>query len=63
MSAGFPFAAPLSTHFTIVAISSSDSDTSFVKWRTPTFLSMYQGGISRLATFSLMDLAQGRASS
>ena len=48
---------------TIVAISSSESDTSFVKWRTPTFLSTYQGGISRRATFSLIDLAQGRASS
>src|SRR5438105_1672627 len=29
----------------------------------PTFLSMYQGGISRATTFCLIDLAHGRASS
>ena len=33
MSAALPFGAPASTHFTMVAISSSDNDTSFLKWR------------------------------
>src|SRR5689334_15411993 len=63
ISAELPLGAPSSTHLTMVAISWSDSDTSFLKWRTPTFLSMYQGGISRATTFCVIDLAQGLASS
>src|SRR5437870_2097659 len=38
MSAGFPFTAPASTHFTIVAIFSSVKEMSFLKYCTPTFL-------------------------
>ena len=62
MSAGFPCGAPVSTHLTIAAISVSVSDTSLLKCWTPTFLSMNHGGISRAATFRLIDAAHGRAS-
>src|SRR5438093_6762049 len=62
MAAGSPFGAPLSTHLAIVAISSSDNDTSLLKCCTPTFLSMNHGGISRVTTFCLIDFAHGRVS-
>ena len=55
---GFPFGAPPSTHLPIVAISSSVSDASFLKLWMPTFLSMYQGGISRSTVRCLIALAQ-----
>src|SRR6185295_14056826 len=63
MSAGFPCGAPLSAHRTIVLISSSESDRSFLYWRMPTVLSRCQGGMSRLATRWRIDWAHGRASS
>ena len=63
MSAGFPRGAPLSTQRTMVVISSSLSDLSSLKPCTPMFLSMNHGGILRVVTFSLIDLAQGRACS
>ena len=63
MSAGLPRNAPPSTHAASVAISASLSDRSYLNPCTPTFLSMYQGGISRTWTFSLMARAQGRVSS
>ena len=62
MSAGLPCGAPLSTHFTIFAIFSSDNDTSLLKCCTPTFLSMNHGGISRAMTFCLIERAHGRVS-
>ena len=62
MSAGFPCGAPASTHFTMASISRSVSDRSLLKCWTPTFLSMNHGGISRAATFRLIDAAHGRAS-
>ena len=63
MSAGFPCGAPLSTHLTMTAISSSDKEMSLLNRWTPTFLSMCHGGISRARTFCLIDFAQGLASS
>src|SRR5262247_1526254 len=62
MSAGLPSGAPASTHLTIVSTSRSLSDRSLLKCCTPTFLSMNHGGISRAATFSLIDRALGRTS-
>src|SRR5215831_5405197 len=63
MSAGLPFGAPPSTHFTIVAICSSLSDGSSLNFWMPTLRSMNHGGISRCEIFVLMDRAHGRASS
>ena len=62
MSAGFPWTAPPSTHLTIVVISSSRNDGSFLYFWMPIVLSRNQGGISRLLTRCLIDCAQGRAS-
>ena len=61
-SAGLPCGAPASTHPTIVSISSSLSDRSFLNRWIPTVLSMCQGGISLASTFALIDRAHGRAS-
>src|SRR5439155_16709511 len=63
MSAGLPIGAPLSTHLVMVATSESLKDGSSLNWAMPMFRSMYQGGISRLRTFSLIARAQGLASS
>ena len=46
MSAGFPRGAPLSTHFAILAISSSLSEGSSLYCWMPMSFSMYQGGIA-----------------
>ena len=62
-SAGSPMGAPASTHATIVPISSSVSETSFLNSWIPTFRSTCQGGISRVDTFSRMTGAHGRTSS
>src|SRR5215467_13014700 len=61
-SAGFPSGAPESTHFTIVSISLSLSEGSFLNFWMPTCLSMNHGGISRVETLVLIDRAHGRAS-
>src|SRR5262245_43814286 len=63
MSAGLPRVAPPSAHFTIVATSVSVSDGSLSNLRMPTVRSMYQGGISREATFWRMLRTHGRTSS
>src|SRR5439155_860682 len=63
MSAGLPRGAPLSTHFPILAISSSLSDGSFLNFWMPMFFSMYHGGISRAAVCRLMADAHGRTCS
>ena len=47
----------------MVSICSSLSDMSFLNFWTPTPLSMCHGGIWRVATRSLIDLAHGRTSS
>src|SRR5947207_922619 len=62
MSAGFPCTAPASAHLTMVAISSSRNDGSFLYFWMPIVLSRNQGGISRLLTRCLIDCTQGRAS-
>src|SRR5204863_6019940 len=62
MSAGLPCGAPWSTHLTIVSISSSESDGSFLYFWMPTCLSMNHGGISRDATLALIERDHGRAS-
>ena len=62
MSSGLPRGAPLSTQAATKVISSSLSEVSFLNFWIPMFLSMCQGGISRLTTRFLMDLAQGRTS-
>ena len=46
MSAGLPRGAPLSTHFAIVAISSSLSDGSLWNCWMPMFFSTYHGGMT-----------------
>ena len=63
MSFGSPFGAPASTHRTMVSISSSLSERSFLKCWMPTVLSMCHGGICRAATRALIDRAHGRVSS
>ena len=63
MSAELPIIAPVSTHFTIVAISSSLNDGSFLNLVMPMVRSMCQGGISRAATLAWIDRAHGRVSS
>src|SRR6266446_9008133 len=63
MSAEFPLGLPSSTHLTMVATSRSESDGSSLNFWMPTLRSMYQGGISRLDTLILIDVAHGRASS
>jgi len=55
ISARFPSGAPLSTQATIVAISWSLKDGSSLNFRIPTFRSMNHSGMSRLATFSLIE--------
>src|ERR1700681_420460 len=62
MSAGLPCGAPASTHLTIVAISASLNDGSFLYFWIPIVLSTNHGGISRLVTRSFIARAQGRAS-
>src|SRR5262245_10803694 len=62
MSAGFPCGAPESTHFTMVAISASLSEGSFLYFWMPIVLSRNHGGISRLLTRVLIAWAHGRAS-
>src|SRR5262245_1269619 len=63
MSAGFPRGAPLSAHFTIVAISASVNEGSFLNFWIPIVRSMWNGGISRAATLVFIVFAHGRASS
>ena len=63
MSAGLPRGAPASTQSTMVSISASLSERSYLKPCTPMFLSMNQGGMVRVSTFSRMARAQGRVSS
>ena len=46
----------------MVSICSSVSDMSFLNFWTPTLWSMCHGGIWRVATRSLIERAQGRAS-
>ena len=46
MSAGLPRGAPLSTHFAIVAISSSLSDGSSLNFWMPMFFSTNHGGMT-----------------
>ena len=46
MSAGLPRGAPLSAHFAMSAISSSESDGSFLKCWMPMSFSTYHGGIT-----------------
>jgi len=62
MSFGSPCGAPASTQRTTVSTCSSLSDMSFLNFWTPTVLSMCHGGIWRVATRSLIERAQGRAS-
>src|SRR5438874_290946 len=62
ISAELPCGAPASAHFAIVAISASVNDGSSLNFVMPTWRSMYHGGISRAATFALIDFAHGRAS-
>src|SRR5207247_9165700 len=62
-SAGSPCGAPASTHLTMVAISASLSERSFLYCRMPTVLSRCHGGISRLATRWRIERAHGRTSS
>src|SRR5712691_12331080 len=61
-SFGSPCGAPASAQRTIVSTCSSLNDMSFLNFWTPTLLSMCQGGICRVATRSLIDRTQGRAS-
>src|SRR5688500_14414956 len=56
-----PFGAPASTHLTRVLISLSESRRSFSK--CVCLGSANQGGIVLATTFSLIERAQGRASS
>ena len=63
MSLMSPFGMPPSTQRTRVAISSSESDRSFLKCWMPTVLSMCHGGIWRETTRALIDCAHGRVSS
>ena len=63
MSAGLPRGAPASAQAPMVAISSSVSEMSSLKYWTPIFFSMNQGGISRRAVFCFIARAQGRAPS
>ena len=63
MSARLPRGAPLSTHFTIVAISSSLSDGIVLELLEPDVAIDVPGGISRAATRALIERAHGRASS
>ena len=63
MSAISPFGAPLSTHFTIVCSSCSESDGSSRISLMPTVGSRFHGGISRFDTRFLIERAHGRASS
>ncbi len=62
MSAGLPAGAPWSTHLVMIAISASVSEGSSLNLVMPTWRSMYHGGISRDATFCLIERAHGRAS-
>jgi hypothetical protein len=61
-SLGSPSGAPASTQETIVLICSSERLRSFLKARTPMFLSTCHGGITRAATLVLMALANRFAS-
>src|ERR1700730_9063486 len=63
ISAGFPFGAPASAHWTMVEISFVESPPSFLNVLMPTFGSTYHGGIIRKVTFSLIAFAHGRSSS
>src|SRR5438046_1552325 len=60
MSLRSPGGAPASTHATIVPICSSVSDMSFLKFRTPTVLSMCHGGICRAQSLSVLFDRYGR---
>ena len=62
-SAGLPRGAPASTQDTMVSICSSLSERSYLKPWTPTFGSMYQGGMVRDDTLSRIARAHGRVSS
>jgi hypothetical protein len=62
MSAALPCGAPASTHFTIVAISSSVSDGSSLNFVMPTPRATCHGGMLRASTSRLIDRAHGRAS-
>jgi len=61
-SAGLPSRAPASTHCTMVAISASVSDASFLNCWMPMVRSMNHGGISRRDTLFLMERTHGRTS-
>ncbi len=67
MSAALPRGAPLSTHLAISAISSSESDGSFLKCWMPISRSTYHGGITPacgpMPVRCLIARAQGRTSS
>src|SRR5579863_10492092 len=63
MSFGSPCGAPASTHCEIVLICSSESEISFLNCWMPTVLSRCHGGMLRVTTRCLMDLAHGRVSS
>ncbi len=56
-----PSMAPPSTHLTMVSSSAAFSERS-VAYSTPYCGSACQGGISRAATFALIERAHGRAS-
>src|SRR5881628_3699273 len=60
-SFGSPFGAPVSTHFAMIATSSSLSDGSGEY--SPTERSKCHGGMKRETTLSLIDRAHGRESS
>src|SRR5260370_20591412 len=62
ISAGLPCGATPSAHLTIVAISASLNDGSFLYFWMPIVLSTNHGGISRLLTRSFIARAQGLAS-
>src|SRR5439155_3717221 len=55
VSAGFPRGAPESTHFTIVAISSSEIPLSFLNFRMHTLGLTYHDGLIRNNTFYLIE--------
>ena len=55
MAAGSPSGAPASTQRTMVSISSSLSEMSFLKSWIPTVLSICQGGMIRFETLCLIN--------
>src|SRR5262245_5677870 len=59
---GSPCGAPASTHLTIVSISLSEIERSFLNFWTPTVLSMSHGGMVWSATRVRIARAHGRTS-